>query len=238
MLQRISFVFLVVALAVPAVQAQEIARPAGQPELKTTKQQASYGIGLNIGGQLASEASEIDVDAVVRGIRDAVSKAKPALTEEQIRAALTTFGREMQAKAEAKAKAAGEANTKAGEAFLAANKRKEGVQVTPSGLQFRSLRAGKGASPKATDVVRVHYHGTLIDGTVFDSSVERKEPAEFPVNGVIPGWVEALQKMKVGDKWQLTIPADLAYGEQGTRDGSIGPNSVLVFEVELLEIVK
>jgi FKBP-type peptidyl-prolyl cis-trans isomerase len=138
----------------------------------------------------------------------------------------------------AKNKSAGDKNKKEGEAYLAANAKKPGVKTTESGLQYKVLKAGDGATPKKTDTVRVHYHGTLTDGTVFDSSVERKQPAEFPVNRVIPGWTEALQLMKVGDKWQVTIPSDLAYGEQGTPGGPIGPNSVLVFEVELLDIVK
>ena len=124
-----------------------------------------------------------------------------------------------------------------GEAFLAANKKKDGVKATESGLQYEVIKEGKGAKPKATDTVKVHYHGTLIDGTVFDSSVEREEPAQFPVNRVIKGWTEALQLMQVGDKYRLVIPSDLAYGESGAG-GDIGPNAVLVFEVELLDIVK
>ena len=238
---------LMTSATLDAGHAQETKRPMAvpgksiptlQPELKSVKQQASYAIGLNIGGQLASDADDIDTDAVIRGIRDSLTKAKPALTDEQIRSALGAFTREMQAKAEAKAEAAGGTNKQAGEAHLAANAKKQGVKTTASGLQYKVIKEGKGATPKATDTVRVHYHGTLIDGTVFDSSVERKEPAEFPVNRVIAGWVEALQLMKVGDKWQLTIPSKLAYREAGTPDGSIGPNSVLVFEVELLDIVK
>jgi FKBP-type peptidyl-prolyl cis-trans isomerase len=140
------------------------------------------------------------------------------------------------AKAEEKQIAAAEKNLKAGEAFLAANAKKEGVKTTASGLQYKVIKAGTGASPKPTDIVKVHYTGTLVDGTVFDSSVQRGEPATFPVNGVIPGWTEALQLMKVGDKWQLVIPSKLAYGEQGPR--AIGPNSTLIFDVELLGIEK
>jgi FKBP-type peptidyl-prolyl cis-trans isomerase len=137
---------------------------------------------------------------------------------------------------EEKQKAAAGTNLKAGEAFLAANAKKVGVKTTASGLQYKVIKSGAGPSPKPTDVVKVHYHGTLIDGTIFDSSVQRNTPATFPVNGVIPGWTEALQLMKVGDKWQLVIPAKLAYGEEGP--GPIGPNSVLIFEVELLGIEK
>ena len=135
----------------------------------------------------------------------------------------------MRGKMEAKRKTDGEKNLKDGEAFLAANAKKEGVKTLPSGLQYKVLKSGSGKTPKATDTVKTHYHGTLIDGTVFDSSVERGEPVEFPVNGVIPGWTEALQLMKEGDKWQLFVPAKLAYGERGAG-GKIGPNSTLIFE--------
>lgn len=240
MIRRISPPLCAIALIAGVLLQAGLAQESKsvQPELKTPKQQASYGIGLNIGKQLAGDAEDIDTDAVIRGIRDSLTKAKPALSEDQIRAALTSYGKEMQAKAEAKAKIAGEKNKGASDKYLAENAKKPGVKTTASGLQYKVLKEGKGPMPKATDKVRVHYHGTLIDGTVFDSSVERKEPAEFPVNRVIPGWVEALQLMHVGDKFQLTIPSKLAYGENGTPDGSIGPNSVLNFEVELLEIVK
>jgi len=137
-------------------------------------------------------------------------------------------------KMEAKAKVDGEKNVKEGEAFLAANAKKDGVKTTASGLQYKVIKAGTGATPKASDEVKVHYHGTLIDGTVFDSSVQRGEPISFPLNGVIAGWTEGLQLMKVGDKFQFAIPSALAYGEQGS--GPIGPNSTLIFEVELLGI--
>jgi FKBP-type peptidyl-prolyl cis-trans isomerase len=140
------------------------------------------------------------------------------------------------ARAEEKQKVTAEKNLKAGEAFLAENAKKEGVKTTASGLQYKVIKSGTGPSPKPTDVVKVQYHGTLIDGTVFDSSVRRNQPATFTVNGVIPGWTEALQLMKVGDKWKLFIPAKLAYGEQGS--GPIGPNIVLIFDVELLGIEK
>ena len=138
-------------------------------------------------------------------------------------------------KAEAKAKVAGDKNLKEGETFLAENAKKDGVKSTASGLQYKVLKSGSGATPKSSDEVKVHYHGKLIDGTVFDSSVDRGEPVTFPVTGVIPGWVEALQLMKVGDKWQIYLPSKLAYGAQGAG-GKIGPNAVLVFDVELLGI--
>ncbi|HEX5103043.1 MAG TPA: FKBP-type peptidyl-prolyl cis-trans isomerase [Pirellulaceae bacterium] len=208
------------------------------PELKTLEEQAAYAIGLDIGKSILADGAELNPELVAKGLTDAMKKSKPLLTDAQIKEVMTAFTKAMQAKADAKAKTAGEKNMKDGATFLAANKAKKGVKTTDSGLQYEVLKAGTGTvSPKKTDVVRVHYHGTLIDGKVFDSSVERKEPAEFPVNRVIAGWTEALQLMKVGDKWKLTIPADLAYGERGTPGGPIPPNAVLVFEVELLEIV-
>jgi len=203
----------------------------GKPELKSVTQQASYAIGLNFGQQLAD--ADLDVEALLRGVRDSLTKADPLLTDDQINTAMTEFSKQMQAKAQAKAQEAG----KEGDTFLATNAKKQGVKTTKSGLQYKVLKAGDGASPKADSVVKVHYHGTLPNGKVFDSSVERKEPAEFPVNRVIPGWTEALQLMKVGDKFQLVIPPNLAYGDRGAGP-LIGPNQVLVFDVELLEIVK
>jgi FKBP-type peptidyl-prolyl cis-trans isomerase FklB len=152
-----------------------------------------------------------------------------------MRETLNAFQKQTMSKMEAKQKVDGEKNVKEGEAFLAANGKKDGVKTLASGLQYKVIKTGTGKTPKATDTVKVHYHGTLTDGTVFDSSVERGEPATFPVNGVIPGWIEALQLMKEGDKWQLVIPPKLAYGERGAG-GKIGPNSVLVFDVELLSI--
>ncbi|HPY30095.1 MAG TPA: FKBP-type peptidyl-prolyl cis-trans isomerase [Verrucomicrobiota bacterium] len=205
-------------------------------ELTTPKQRTSYSLGANIGGNLKRQVADLDLDAkmLAAGVADALA-GKSALSETEIEEALGAFQKEMQDKAQARQKAEGEANARKGEAFLAANAKKDGVKTTASGLQYKVLKTGTGKSPKATDIVKVHYHGTLIDGTVFDSSVQRGEPVSFPVEGVIPGWVEALQLMKEGDKWQLVIPAKLAYGEQGAG-GPIGPNSTLIFEVELLAI--
>lgn len=205
-------------------------------ELTTPQQRTSYSLGANIGGNLKRQVADLDLDAkmLAAGVADALA-GKSALSEAEIEEALGAFQKEMQDKAQARQKAEGEANARKGEAFLAANAKKDGVKTTASGLQYKVLKAGTGKSPKATDVVKVHYHGTLIDGTVFDSSVQRGEPVSFPVEGVIPGWVEALQLMKEGGKWQLVIPAKLAYGEQGAG-GPIGPNSTLIFDVELLAI--
>jgi FKBP-type peptidyl-prolyl cis-trans isomerase FklB len=223
--------------------AQELKPPAAQAQLllKTDDDKAAYAIGLNIGQGILSDDLSLNPDLIARGLTDALKKAKPALNEEEIQATMAVFTRKMQAKAAAATAAqdpTAAKSLKEGQDFLAANKTKKGVTTTASGLQYEVISAGKGASPMRTDVVRVHYHGTLISGKVFDSSVQRKEPAEFPVNRVIPGWTEALQKMRVGDKWKLFIPSDLAYGERGTPGGPIGPNSVLIFEVELLGIVK
>lgn len=197
--------------------------------------QASYGVGLNIGRQLASEDVKVNADAVAAGILDAINNNEPRISDDIIAAAFDKIREEqMQKHAELENAAA-----KASQEFLDANAKKDGVVVTESGLQYEVLSSAlEGAdSPKVEDIVRVHYHGTLADGTVFDSSVERGSPAEFPVGGVIKGWVEALQLMKVGDKWKLTIPADLAYGSHSPSP-RIPANSALVFEVELLEIVK
>lgn len=217
---------------VPLLACGLLANPAlGQdkPELTTPKQRVSYSIGANIGGSFKRQEIDIDLKALTAGVTDALA-GKTALTEAEMRDVMMAFQREMETKMLAK-------ELKKGEEFLAANAKKEGVKTTPSGLQYKVLKSGSGKTPKATDTVKTHYHGTLIDGTVFDSSVERGEPVSFPVNGVIPGWTEALQMMKEGDKWQLTVPSKLAYGERGAGD-KIAPNSVLVFEVELIAIEK
>ena len=206
-------------------------------DLKDPKQRASYSIGADIGANFKRQDLEIDPKAMAAGLADAVA-GKTALTDAEMKETLNNFRKEMMAKMEVKQKTDGAKNIKEGEAFLAANAKKEGVKTLPSGLQYKVLKSGTGKTPKATDTVKVHYHGTLIDGTVFDSSVDRGEPATFPVTGVIPGWVEALQLMKEGDKWQLTIPSKLAYADHGAPGGKIGPNSVLVFEVELISIEK
>ena len=202
-------------------------------KLETAADQASYGVGLNIGRQLAREPFDMNSDAVIAGIRDAIAEAEPQITEEVIQAAFQTITEEQQRKQQA----LGDEVAKASEAFLAENATREGVKVTESGLQYEVLTAVEsGDSPAATDTVKVHYHGTLTDGTVFDSSVDRGEPAQFPVNRVISGWIEALQMMKVGEKWKLFIPADLAYGATSPSP-TIPANSALIFEVEMLEIV-
>ena len=195
--------------------------------------QASYGIGLQMGEQLASNPFEgLDIEAVKAGLEDAFTKQTPQISNETLGAAFNEIHQRMQA---AKADEHKESIAE-GAAFLEANAKKEGIKVTPSGLQYEILTVGDGAKPTAASTVRTHYHGTLIDGSVFDSSYDRGQPAEFPVNGVIKGWTEALQMMPVGSKWRLTVPHDLAYGEQGAG-GAIAPFSTLVFDVELLDII-
>jgi len=197
--------------------------------------QASYGVGLNIGRQLSQEDVEMNADAVAAGIKDALAKADQQITDETIQAAFEKIREDQMRKQEA----LNDATAKASEDFLAENAKKDGVQVTDSGLQYEVLTAveGDAAKPTAADTVKVHYHGTLIDGTVFDSSVERGEPIEFPLGNVIPGWTEGVQLMKVGEKFKFTIPANLAYGARSPSP-KIPANSALVFEVELLDIVK
>jgi FKBP-type peptidyl-prolyl cis-trans isomerase FklB len=218
-----------------ALQAQETVPKKAAPEMKTTREQASYAIGLNIGRNFKKEGLELNSDALVKGLLDAMTGAKPKFTEEQCRAALEALDREMQQVMADKNKLMSEKNKKEGQAYLTANKAKQGVVTLPSGLQYSVLKAGKGPTPTEKDVVRAHYHGTLIDGKVFDSSVERGEPLVIPVGQVIRGWTEALQKMKVGDKWRLVIPSELAYGAQNFPP-EIGPNAVLIFDIELLGI--
>jgi FKBP-type peptidyl-prolyl cis-trans isomerase FklB len=191
----------------------------------------SYMIGMQIGQQLKNDHIELDEAAFLAAIKDAASGAEPQLSPQEMQA---TMQRIQQQRAAA-AQALGEQNRIAGQQFLAANKDKEGVKELPSGLQYRVIQAGTGASPKATDTVEVHYRGTLIDGTEFDSSYSRGEPATFPVNGVIKGWQEALQVMHEGAKWQIVVPSELAYGSRGAG-ALIGPNATLIFDVELLKI--
>ncbi|MEH6452454.1 MAG: FKBP-type peptidyl-prolyl cis-trans isomerase [Psychromonas sp.] len=201
-------------------------------QLNTQEQQASYGIGLQMGEQLASNPFDgLEISAVSAGIADAFAGAESKVTQEQLQAAFQVISARMQVAAEEQAKVLGAA----GAAFLAENAAKEGVTVTESGLQFEVVAMGEGEKPTAESTVSVHYHGSLIDGTVFDSSVERGQPAEFPVGGVIAGWTEALQLMPVGSKFKLAIPSELAYGERGAG-AAIAPHATLVFDVELLEI--
>jgi FKBP-type peptidyl-prolyl cis-trans isomerase FklB len=217
------------------------AKPAAPAPLvlKTQQEKASYAIGANIGRGMKKDGVQIDSRVLSRGISDALAGRKLAMTDEEMQAALTTLQAEVRKKLEAEAAAAAAANKAAGDQFLAANKTKEGVVTLPSGLQYKILKAGTGPKPTAADQVECNYKGTLVDGTEFDSSYKRGQPATFPVGQVIKGWTEALQLMPVGSKWELFVPSNLAYGERGAGQRGadvIGPNSTLIFEVELLSI--
>lgn len=203
--------------------------------LKTPRDKVSYIVGVQIGTQLKNDSMDVDPALVGKGIRDALEGNKLAVSDQEARDVMTTFQREHAAKVAADKKMQGDKNKKEGDAFLAENKKKEGVKTTPSGLQYKVLKEGTGKTPKATDTVTTHYRGTLVDGKEFDSSYKRGEPAMFQVNKVIPGWTEALQLMKVGSKWQLFIPSQLAYGDRGAGS-MIGPNATLIFEVELVSV--
>jgi len=209
---------------------------ADKVELKTQKDKVSYAIGMDVGNGLKKNDVDVDPDIVAKAIKDVLAGNKPLMTDDEVKLAITGLQKDLQAKQQERAKALGEKNKKEGEDFLAKNKAKDGVKTLPSGLQYKVITAGKGKTPKASDTVTVQYKGTLVDGTEFDSSYKRGQPATFPVSGVIKGWTEALQLMKEGSKWQLAIPADLAYGAGGTPGGPIGPNAVLIFDVELVSI--
>ncbi|HTP80225.1 MAG TPA: FKBP-type peptidyl-prolyl cis-trans isomerase [Bacteroidota bacterium] len=201
------------------------------PALKTQKEKFSYSVGLDIGRNMVQRAEDIDADVLVRGIRDALSGATPLLTDQQIEETMKQYQAEMMEKQGV----AAERNKKTGEAFLAENKKKEGVVTLPSGLQYKILKAGSGPKPTAGQSVECNYRGTLIDGKEFDSSYKRGQTITFPLTNVIKGWSEALQLMPVGSKWQLFVPSDLAYGDRGAGN-DIEPGATLIFEVELVSI--
>jgi FKBP-type peptidyl-prolyl cis-trans isomerase len=237
-----SIVLSLAAALVPLARAQDKA-PATTPAtpsasaslFKDQREKLSYSYGLYYGNSLKRQAIDLDIDVMAKGLKDAMSGAQPLLTETEARTVMMEFQKELRAKEEEKNRQIGEKNKKEGDEFLAANAKKEGVKTLPSGLQYKVVTAGTGPTPKATDSVTTHYKGTLIDGTEFDSSYKRGQPSSFAVTGVIRGWTEALQLMSVGSKWQLFIPSSLAYGERGAGR-NIGPNSTLIFELELLGI--
>jgi FKBP-type peptidyl-prolyl cis-trans isomerase len=208
---------------------------AEPPALKTQKEKVSYGIGVEMGKNFRREGIEVDSDALLKGLKDGLAGQKLLISEEDLRKILMDFQAELKQKQIETIKTAAGDNKKEGDAFLAENKKKEGVVTLASGLQYKILKAGTGKKPTAADTVECHYRGTLINGTEFDSSYRRGEPSVFPVSGVIPGWREALALMPVGSRWQLFIPPELAYGARGAgRD--IGPGATLIFELELLGI--
>lgn len=222
---------------------REIALSAKGPEtlgrfyhmFQSQLQKVSYIIGLDIGRNLANQGIAIEADALATGVADALNDAAPKMTDSEMQAVMMAFQTEMEAKQAKENAAVGDKNVADGKAFLEINRMKEGVVTLASGLQYREVKAGNGKSPKAADRVTTHYKGTLLDGTVFDSSYDRGEPATFPVNGVIAGWTEALQLMKEGSVWELFIPAQLAYGTRGAG-AKIGPNATLIFTVELINV--
>lgn len=218
------------ALVVPAAFAQDDEGKA-LPKPESTEQRVSYSIGQNIGQNLKRDDIDLNMDYFIQGITDAIEGADSQLTDEEVQAAMMELQQQLQAKRQAQ----GEENKAAGEAFLAENVDKEGIKSTDSGLQYEVIEEGDGPKPKPTDTVTVHYTGTLLDGTVFDSSMERGQPATFPLNRVIPGWTEGVQLMSPGAKYKFYIPSDLAYGPQGSPP-TIPPNSTLIFEVELISV--
>ena len=228
---RISRAVALTALLAPVAFGVPGARAGDDPGLRTESQRLSYTLGVRIGQSLKHQDLQIDAQAFARAVDDVLRGADLAMTREEMQAALNAY----QQRKQAERKAAAETALAKGKAFLEANAKKPGVVALPDGLQYKVLQEGKGPKPTATDTVSVHYRGTLLDGTEFDSSYKRGTPTEFRVGGVIKGWQEALQLMPVGSKWQLWIPPELAYGTKGAG-GVIGPNEVLSFEVELLEI--
>ena len=211
------------------------AKSAVAPPLTTQKDKFSYALGMNLGTSLRRQSVPVDPNILARGLKDALAGGKTQLTEDQAKAALMEVQTEMRKKQQEEMQQAADTNKKAGEAFLAGNKSKDGIVALPSGLQYKILTPGTGPKPAASDTVVCNYRGTLLDGTEFDSSYKRGQPATFPVSGVIKGWTEALQLMPVGSKWQLFVPSDLAYGDRSPGP-EIAPGSTLVFEVELLSI--
>lgn len=230
-MRSITLSLLVLVLAGSSAFAQD------SPALKTRKDSVSYAIGMNIGQSFKMQSVDIDVDLLSAAIKAVVSGQKTTISEEDAGKCVIAFQQEVMQKQEAERKVTSEKQSTEGKKFLEENKNKEGVKVTASGLQYKVITEGTGEIPKSTDKVKTHYTGKLIDGTEFDSSVKRGEPATFPVTGVIKGWTEALQMMKVGSKWMLYIPSDLAYGDRGA--GNVIPaGATLVFEIELLSIEK
>lgn len=206
---------------------------AEEVKLSTDNQKFSYGVGLQIGQSIARQNVKVDQDALLLAIKDALNGQEPRVSLEELQRVMEVEEKKIQQQQAATA----DKNLQVGKAFLAENKKRDGVKTTASGLQYRVINEGKGAKPKTSDTVSVHYTGTLIDGREFDSSHRRNEPATFPINGVIQGWQEALPMMAEGSKWEIFVPSDLAYGPKGAG-GTIGPNETLIFEIELLSINK
>jgi FKBP-type peptidyl-prolyl cis-trans isomerase FklB len=227
--------FFVLVLLVSILSCQKSNLADEKIELKEKGDKISYGLGMQIGKMYQNLNIKIDPSLFARGFKDGISGAAPLLSEEELEKLMMEMHQQMSTEQEAEMSVAGEENKKKGEAFLATNKQKAGVTTTASGLQYSVIKPGKGKKPALTDTVTVHYKGTLVDGTEFDSSYGRGEPATFPLNRVIQGWQEGLQLMQEGAKFQFYIPSELAYGNRSAGN-VIGPNSVLVFEVELISV--
>lgn len=235
--QRRAATFLIAPLFAGLITAcQEQPKEPEALSLDTPEKRLSYGIALRMGERMKSDGMTLDVDAYATGMRDAFEGAESKLTDEEINAEMMAFQEKMQAEQQAAQEAVATANVEEGAAFLAENAARDGITVTESGLQYEVIEVGEGAKPTATDTVEVHYRGTLIDGTEFDSSYSRGQTVSFGVSQVIPGWTEALQLMSEGAKYKLYIPSDLAYGPAGAGQ-TIGPNATLIFDVELVSIV-
>lgn len=226
--------YLTAAITVLSVGLLSCQGKMKKEDLKTQQEKVSYTIGLNIGKDMKKNGIEVDPKFLLEGIKNGLAE-KALLSDSECNVVMTQFQQEYMAKQAEKMKGAASGNKAAGEKFLAENKTKEGVITTASGLQYKVISSGSGKTPTASSTVVTHYRGTLLDGKEFDSSYKRGQPAEFPVNGVIRGWTEALQLMKEGDKWMLYIPSDLAYGDQGAGE-TIPPGSTLIFEIELITV--
>ncbi len=228
-------IFVVIFLTTITLNAQT--NKEQKMKLVSEQDSISYSIGQSIGKNLSDPNFDLNYEAVIEGIKDAMVNHTSIMSEEEMNKVMTAFNNKIMSKRNAVVNEMKEKNSALSKAFLEANKQKEGVKVLPDGLQYKVINSGTGASPSATDNVKVHYKGTLITGEEFDSSYRRGEPTEFGVNQVIKGWTEILQLMKVGDKWEVYIPSELAYGENGAGQ-MIGPNAALIFEIELLDVVK
>jgi FKBP-type peptidyl-prolyl cis-trans isomerase FklB len=225
----------VVLLAAQCGQEPQVAKTKPEPVLKTDQDKVNYGIGVSMAKNLKQQKIEVNVDLLVKGLRDELSGGELLMTEADLHKTMRAFQDELRQKHMKARKMAMEDNKKEGEAFLAENQKKEGVKTLPSGLQYKILKAGEGKKPAEANTVEVNYRGTLINGTEFDSSFRTAEPATFKLDGVIPGWREALKLMPEGSKWQIVVPSALAYGERGSPP-AIGPNATLIFEIELISV--
>ena len=230
-MKHIVFSLIIIVLIAGSVFAAE------EVQLKDEKDRISYSVGYQIGGDFRQQKVELNSEALVKGIKDAIAGSSPQMTPQEMNQTVVELKKKIVAAQQEERRKLGEKNLSEGKTYMAENGKKEGVKTTASGLQYKVIKEGGGPVPTAADKVKVHYRGTLIDGTEFDSSYKRNEPAVFTVGGVIKGWSEALKMMKVGSTWQLFIPPALAYGERGAGQ-VIGPNSVLIFDVELLGIEK